>query len=120
MEVSHQLRLPASTASIPGLPTRWREELAENPEKAFSGNGKRYKYEARIAELEWLLGQAHAENDLLKKSFRHDAKEGTRGKNKTDTKGWYMMIQDAYSCDLNLSISESCRSLEVSRSGYSY
>jgi len=30
------------------------------------------------------------------------------------------MIQDAYSCDLNLSISESCRSLEVSRSGYSY
>jgi len=23
----------------PGLPSRWREELAENPEKAFSGNG---------------------------------------------------------------------------------
>ena len=61
--------MPASTASIPGLPTRWREELAENPEKAFSGNGKRYKYEARIAELEWLLGQAHAENELLKKAF---------------------------------------------------
>jgi hypothetical protein len=28
-----------------------RDELGENPEKAFSGNGKRYKYEARIAEL---------------------------------------------------------------------
>jgi transposase len=53
----------------PSLPTRWREELAENPEKAFSGNGKRYKYEARIAELERLLGQAHAENELLKKAF---------------------------------------------------
>jgi hypothetical protein len=26
--------------------------MAENPEKAFSGNGKRYKYEARIVELE--------------------------------------------------------------------
>jgi len=51
----------------PGLPSRWRDELAENPEKAFSGNGKRYKYEARIAELERLLGQAHAENELLKK-----------------------------------------------------
>ncbi len=53
----------------PSLPSRWRDELAENPEKAFSGNGKRYKYEARIAELERLLGQAHAENELLKKAF---------------------------------------------------
>jgi hypothetical protein len=65
-------------------------------------------------------GPDHAENELFKKSLRHDAKEATRGKNKTDTKGRYMMIQDAYSCDLNLSISEFCRSLEVSRSGYSY
>jgi transposase len=39
-----------------GLPTRWREELAENPEKAFSGNGNQYKDQARIAELERLLG----------------------------------------------------------------
>ena len=31
-----------------------------------------------------------------------------------------MIIQDALSSDLELSISESCRSLEVSRSGYSY
>jgi transposase len=49
----------------PSLLCRWKEELAENPERAFSGNGKRYKYEARIAELERLLGQAHAENELL-------------------------------------------------------
>jgi transposase len=53
----------------PALPTRWRDELAENPEKAFSGNGNKYKDEARIAELERLLGQAHAEIDLLKKAF---------------------------------------------------
>jgi transposase len=53
----------------PSLPSRWRDELAENPKRAFSGNGKRYKYEARIAELERLLGQAHAENELLKKAF---------------------------------------------------
>ncbi len=31
-----------------------------------------------------------------------------------------MIIQDALSSDLQLSISQSCRSLEVSRSGYSY
>ena len=53
----------------PALPSRWREELAENPEKAFSGNGNQYKDQARIAELERLLGQAHAEIELLKKAF---------------------------------------------------
>jgi len=53
----------------PALPSRWRDELAENPEKAFSGNGNKYKDKARIAELERLLGQAHAEIDLLKKAF---------------------------------------------------
>jgi transposase len=45
------------------------EELAENPEKAFIGNGKRYKYEARIAELEWLLGQIMPRMSFLKKAF---------------------------------------------------
>ena len=53
----------------PSLPFRWRDELAENPERAFSGNGNRCKYESRIAELERLLGQAHAENEILKKAF---------------------------------------------------
>jgi len=53
----------------PSLPSRWRDELAENPEKAFNGNGNKYKDQARIAELERLLGQAHAEIDLLKKAF---------------------------------------------------
>jgi transposase len=53
----------------PSLPSRWRDELADNPEKAFSGNGNKYKDQARIAELERLLGQAHAEIELLKKAF---------------------------------------------------
>ena len=53
----------------PSLPCRWRSELAENPARAFAGNGNRCKYEARISELERLLGQAHAENELLKKAF---------------------------------------------------
>ena len=43
--------------------------MAENPEKAFRGNGNKYKGQARIAELERLLGQAHAEIELLKKAF---------------------------------------------------
>jgi transposase len=36
-----------------------RDELSENPEKAFSRNGNKYKDQARITELERLLGQAH-------------------------------------------------------------
>ena len=39
------------------------------PKKRSAANGKMYKYEARIAELERLLGQSHAENELLKKAF---------------------------------------------------
>ena len=92
----------------PSLPCRWRDELAENPERAFSGNGNICKYEARIAELERLLGQAHAENELLKKSVRHDPKESQGGKTKTDTNRRYMIIQEAHSSCLQLSISQSC------------
>jgi len=58
----------------PNLPCRWKIELAENPERAFIGNGNKYKDQARIAELELLLGQAHAEIELLK-SLRHDEKK---------------------------------------------
>ena len=59
----------------PALPSRWRDELAENPETAFSGNGNKYKDKARIAELERLLGQAHAENELLKKALAMTAQK---------------------------------------------
>jgi transposase len=36
----------------PALPSWRRDELAENPEKAFSGKGNMYKDQARIAELD--------------------------------------------------------------------
>ena len=69
----------------PSLPSRWKAELAENPERAFSGNGNICKYEARIAELERLLGQAHAENDVL-----HSPEESPGGETKTYTKRRYI------------------------------
>lgn len=62
-------RIARENCIHPSLPSRWRDELAENPEKAFNGNGNKYKDPARIAELERLLGQAYAEIDLLKKAF---------------------------------------------------
>ena len=102
----------------PSLPCRWKEELAENPEKAFNGNGNMYKDQAKIAELERLLGQAHAENELLKKSLRHGSEEDPIGKAKTNAEGRHMIIHDALSDGLALPISHSCMALEVSRSGY--
>lgn len=61
---------------LPGLASRWQNEYAENPETAFSGNVNKYKDKARIAELERLLGQAHCENELLKKALAMTTKKG--------------------------------------------
>lgn len=51
----------------PSLLTRWKREYEKNPENAFSGNGNAYKDQARLAELERLVGKLYAENDFLKK-----------------------------------------------------
>jgi transposase len=48
---------------------RWRKEHLQYAERAFMGNGRLYKDEARIAELERLLGQLTMENALLKKAL---------------------------------------------------
>lgn len=48
---------------------KWKKELSQYGEKAFSGNGKLYKEEARIAELERVVGQLTMENSLLKKAL---------------------------------------------------
>jgi transposase len=54
----------------PSLILRWKTEYFENPEKAFSGNGRVFKDQARMAELERLVGQLYAENEFLKKALR--------------------------------------------------
>ena len=82
---------------------------------------RRYDREFKIsvvAELERLLGQAHAENELLKLSVGHDPEESPGGKTKTDTRRRYMIVQETHSSSLQLSISQSCHALKVSRSGY--
>ena len=47
------------------LVSRWRREYDENPKRAFAGNGNTCKDEARIRELQRLLGQMCAENDFF-------------------------------------------------------
>ena len=55
----------------PNLITRWRTLQSEYAQQAFSGNGNPYKQEARIAELERLVGRLTLENDFLKKALSH-------------------------------------------------
>jgi transposase len=49
----------------PTLIVRWRKEHLQYAEQAFLGNGHLYKADARIAELERMVGQLTMENALL-------------------------------------------------------
>jgi len=53
----------------PTLVARWKREFSEDPENAFSGCGNPYKDQAKIAELERMVGQLYAENLFLKKTL---------------------------------------------------
>jgi transposase len=48
----------------------WKKEFGEYGGKAFAGNGNTYKQEARIAELERMIGQLTMENSFLKKALQ--------------------------------------------------
>jgi transposase-like protein len=52
----------------PTMIVRWQQEHLQYAERAFTGNGRLSKEEARITELERLLGQLTMENALLKKA----------------------------------------------------
>jgi transposase len=53
----------------PALVFRWKNEYLENPEKAFAGPGNPYKDQAKIAELERMVGRLYSENEFLKKTI---------------------------------------------------
>src|SRR5215510_15048442 len=54
----------------PTLINRWQKQLRQYPKQAFSGNGRAYTDEARLAELERMVGRLTMENDLLKKALQ--------------------------------------------------
>ena len=89
----------------PSLLSRWRDELAENPEKAFLGNGKGCKANTRISEQERISGHLDLDND------------GLRRKSTKDTGQIFTIIQDALFKDPRLSIRKACQLHGVSRSG---
>jgi transposase len=53
----------------PIMVNRWRKEYTKYPDTAFKGRGNLYKEDARIAELERLVGRLYAENEFLKKAL---------------------------------------------------
>lgn len=53
----------------PTLVSRWKQEYRANPDKAFQGHGNPYKDQAKMAELERIVGQLYAENAFLKKTL---------------------------------------------------
>ena len=65
----------------PSLVAKWKKEYFRDPENAFrgNGNGRAYKEQARMAELERLVGQLYAENEFLKKALTR-----LEGKNKEE------------------------------------
>ncbi len=54
----------------PSLITKWEEEFRKDPENAFSGHGNIYKEDARIGELERVIGQLYSENAFSRKPLR--------------------------------------------------
>jgi transposase len=53
----------------PTLIGRWRQQHRQYGEKAFAGNGHAYQEEARVAELERMIGPWTIENALLNKAL---------------------------------------------------
>jgi len=51
----------------PVLVNKWKKIYEKYPDTAFSGKGNLYKEDAKVAELERLVGKLYAENDFLKK-----------------------------------------------------
>ena len=47
--------------------SKWRRELHKYKERAFAGRGHAYTDEARVNELERMVGRLTMENDFLKK-----------------------------------------------------
>ena len=50
---------------------RWRRELRDHGERAFSGAGKKRAEESRVAELERKVGRQALEIDFLRRCLQH-------------------------------------------------
>ena len=63
VQVAREHQLSANTIA------KWRKQHRQYKDQAFAGKGKAYTEEARVAELERMVGRLTMENDLLKKAL---------------------------------------------------
>lgn len=64
----------------PNLIRKWQLQYTQYGQQAFAGNGKAYSDEAKIAELERLIGQLTVENAFLKRLLAHLEAKQAAGK----------------------------------------
>ncbi len=63
----------------PNLIRTWQALYTQYGQQAFAGHGKAYSNEAKVAELERLIGQLTIENAFLKRLLAHlEAKHAAR------------------------------------------
>jgi transposase len=78
IQIIHEIENGTSVAQISrqheiqeSMIHKWRKQYQQNPANAFSGNGKISSQEARIAQLERILGKLYLEKEFLKKTVEH-------------------------------------------------
>ena len=69
MRASRRRRVAREHQVTANTIAKWRKQLRQYKEHAFRGRGKAYTDEARISELERMVGRLTMENDLLKKAL---------------------------------------------------
>ena len=74
LEVKKLVEVCREHSISPIIVNRWKREFDQNPQEAFSGRGKVWKENAKMAQYERLVGQLYAENAFLKKAL--DALKG--------------------------------------------
>lgn len=89
----------------PSLPSRWRAELAENPERAFRGNGRTNLEDASRSWGNKVESLPHPNHDGKRKRIEESSKI-------------FKAIQNALSIDPALSICRACQLHGMSRSNY--
>lgn len=62
------------------LISKWRREYDQDPSRAFAGNGNACRDEARVKELERMVGKLYAENDFLKRALAALKKRESEGR----------------------------------------
>ena len=80
-------------------------------QNAFQGNGYAYNEEAKVAELERLIGQLTIENSLLKKSYRFTSANGPSRRGQM-SQGISQLAQQGYN------VESFCQALGLPRASY--